>query len=280
MAASAKILLVDDDPDIHLSVGLMLRKEGYQVVSAHDGVEAMKLIYKDRPDLVILDLLMPRKDGFAVVREIREDPEYADLPILILTAVAEDTSRRRYELETGSDMQVQDYIDKRIRPQELLRRLHRLLPQPQPAEKAFQQAQPAPPKATVLLIDDDPDFVAGTKMVLEANGYRTLTALNGPEGLALARSQRPDLVLLDIIMPQQDGFMVCEKLKSDPVLCNIPVIMLTSFSERLRETSYAAVQGMMLEADDYVSKPVQPSELVKRIDAALKLRVAVPGGGP
>jgi DNA-binding response OmpR family regulator len=107
----------------------VLRAEGYNITSARDGVEAMKLIYKDRPDLVILDLLMPRKDGFAVVREIREDPEYAGLPILILTAVREEASRRRYELETGSDMDVQDYVEKRIRPAELLRRVRKLLPQ-------------------------------------------------------------------------------------------------------------------------------------------------------
>ena len=275
----AKILLVDDDPDIHVSLGTVLRAEGYSVTSARDGVEAMKLIYKDRPDLLILDLLMPRKDGFAVVREIREDPEYADLPILILTAVREETSRRRYELETGSDMDVQDYVEKRIRPAELLRRVRKLLPQPAPG------AAPAAARATVLLIDDDPDFVTGTRVTLEANGYRALTALSGAEGLALARSERPDVILLDIIMPHQDGFMVCEALKADAELAQIPVIMLTSFSERLRETSYAAIQGMMLEAEDYLDKPVRPAELVRRIEAALKARpprgeVRSAGGGP
>lgn len=267
-----KILLVDDDPDIHLSIGMMLRAEGYTVISARDGVEAMKSIYKDRPDVVILDLLMPRKDGFAVVREIREDPEYADLPILILTAVAEDASRRRYELETGSHMEVQDYVEKRIRPAELLRRLDRLLPDAVPEEKAQPTPGLAQAKATVVLIDDDPDFVAGTRVVLEANGYRTLTALNGPDGLALIRRDRPDLILLDIIMPGQDGFMVCETLKSDPELASIPVIMLTSFSERLRHTSYAAVQGLMLEADDYLDKPVRPTELVRHLQAALRVK--------
>lgn len=267
MAPGAKILLVDDDPDIHASLGTVLRAEGYHVTSARDGVEAMKLIYKDRPDLLILDLLMPRKDGFAVVREIREDPEYADLPILILTAVREEASRRRYELETGSDMDVQDYVEKRIRPAELLRRVRKLLPQPTPT------AQVAA-KATVLLIDDDPDFVAGTRVTLEANGYRTLTALTGADGLDLARKEKPDVILLDIIMPYQDGFMVCETLKADAELAKIPVIMLTSFSERLRETSYAALQGMMLEAEDYLDKPVRPSELVRRIEAVLKAKGA------
>jgi len=262
MVQGAKILLVDDDPDIHISIGKVLRAEGYNVTSARDGVEAMKVIYKDRPDLVILDLLMPRKDGFAVVREIREDPEYADLPILILTAVREEASRRRYELETGSGMDVQDYVEKRIRPAELLRRVQKLLPQPAPVAAVA-------PKATVLLIDDDPDFVAGTRVTLEANGYRALTALSGADGLTLARSEKPDLILLDIIMPHQDGFMVCETLKAEAELANIPVIMLTSFSERLRETSYAALQGMMLEAEDYLDKPVRPAELIRRIEAAL-----------
>ncbi|PKO23419.1 MAG: hypothetical protein CVU38_04195 [Chloroflexi bacterium HGW-Chloroflexi-1] len=271
MAQGAKILLVDDDPDIHISIGLVLRAEGYNVTSARDGVEALKLLYKERPDLVILDLLMPHKDGFAVVRETREDPEYADLPILILTAVVEEASRRRYELETGSGMHVQDYVEKRIRPAELLRRVRRLLP---PAEPTEAPAEQAVPKVTVLLVDDDPDFVAGTRVILEANGFRALTALNAEDGLALARSEKPDLILLDIIMPHADGFMVLEALRSEPELTDIPVIMLTGFSERLRQTSYAAIQGLMLEADDYLDKPVRPQELVRRVKAALRVKSA------
>lgn len=269
MVQGAKILLVDDDPDIHISIGMMLRAEGYNVTSARDGVEAMKLIYKDRPDLVILDLLMPRKDGFAVVRELREDPEYADLPILILTAVAEEASRRRYELETGSGMDVQDYIEKRIKPVDLLRRIRQLLEKAKPREAP---AARAAAKATVLLIDDDPDFVASTRVILEANGYQVLAALNGADGLAMARSQKPDVILLDIIMPNQDGFMVCESLKSEAELARIPVIMLTGFSERLRDTTYAALQGLMLEAEDYLDKPVRPAELLRRIEAALQAK--------
>jgi two-component system alkaline phosphatase synthesis response regulator PhoP len=139
-------------------------------------------------------------------------------------------------------------------------------------------AETAAPKATVLLIDDDPDFVAGTRVTLEANGYRVLTALSGADGLTLARSEKPDLILLDIIMPHQDGFMVCETLKAEAELAPIPVIMLTSFSERLRETSYAAIQGLMLEAEDYVDKPVRPAELIRRIEAALKAKAASSGG--
>jgi len=127
MSNGAKILLVDDDPDVRMAIGMVLEAEGYQVRTARDGVECLEMIREEVPDLLILDLLMPRKDGFAVVRELRENPKYRKLPILILTAVREDASRRRYELETGLAMDVQDYVEKRISPQELLRRVGKLV---------------------------------------------------------------------------------------------------------------------------------------------------------
>jgi len=123
--------------------------------------------------------------------------------------------------------------------------------------------------ADILLIDDDPDFVDATRLVLEEAGYEVRTALHGQEGLDLARQKTPDLIILDIIMPEQDGFMVCEALKADPELRHVPIMMLTSFAERVSETSLAVRQGMMLEAEDYVDKPVRPPELLRRIEKLL-----------
>ena len=124
-------------------------------------------------------------------------------------------------------------------------------------------------KAKILLVDDDPDFVDAIRTVLESESYNVSVAFDGDEGLAKARAERPDLILLDIIMPDMDGFSVCEQLKSDPNLSDVPVMMLTSFSERKGETSLAVTQGMMLEAEDYVDKPVQPRELLRRVKALL-----------
>lgn len=123
--------------------------------------------------------------------------------------------------------------------------------------------------ADILLIDDDPDFVDATRLVLEEAGYEVRTALHGQEGLDLARQKTPDLIILDIIMPEQDGFMVCEALKADPELRHVPIMMLTSFAERVSDTSLAVKQGMMLEAEDYVDKPVRPPELLRRIEKLL-----------
>jgi len=127
MERQPKILVVDDDPDIREAITTILSTQPYEVVEAKDGVECLERIREGVPDLLILDLLMPRKDGFAVVRELRENPKYAKLPILILTAVREDASRRRYELETGLALDVQDYVEKPIPPADLLHRVSKLL---------------------------------------------------------------------------------------------------------------------------------------------------------
>jgi CheY-like chemotaxis protein len=123
-----RILVVDDDPDIIEAITTILESmDEYDVRTARDGLECMEVVKEDPPDLIILDLLMPRMDGFAVVRELREKPHYGKLPIMILTSVREDASYRRYELETGLSMDVQDYIEKPVPPAELLRRVGKLL---------------------------------------------------------------------------------------------------------------------------------------------------------
>jgi DNA-binding response OmpR family regulator len=123
-----KILVVDDDPDILEAISMILESQGYQVVTARDGVEGLANLKAEKPDLLILDLLMPKMDGFAVCKEL-QDPrwtKYKDIPILILTSVREEASRRRYELETGLELDVDDYVEKPVSPDTLLERVERL----------------------------------------------------------------------------------------------------------------------------------------------------------
>ncbi len=125
----AKILLVDDDPDILDAVTIILQTQGHQIVTARDGIEALATLKAEKPDLMILDLLMPKMDGFALCKELK-DPrwaKYADIPIIILTSVREEASRRRYELETGMELDVDDYVEKPIAPATLLQRVEKLL---------------------------------------------------------------------------------------------------------------------------------------------------------
>ena len=124
-----KILVVDDDPDILEAISLILESQGYNVVTARDGVEGLANLKAENPDLLILDLLMPKMDGFAVCKEL-QDPrwaKYKGIPILILTSVREEASRRRYELETGRELSVDEYLEKPISPEVLIASVTKLL---------------------------------------------------------------------------------------------------------------------------------------------------------
>lgn len=129
MQSQTKILVVDDDPDILMAISAVLEAHTHIVVTACDGEEGLVKLKEERPDLMILDLLMPKMDGFAVLKEL-QDPrrsKYSNIPVLILTSVREDVSRRRYELETGLELDVEDYVEKPIDPHALVERVEKLL---------------------------------------------------------------------------------------------------------------------------------------------------------
>ena len=127
MEQQSYILIVDDDPDIREGILTILESQPYRLATASDGKKCMEMLAKETPNLVILDLLMPRMDGWGVIREMRSTPKYSQIPIMVLTTVIEDASRRRYELETGLAMEVQDYVQKPAKPADLLKRVERLL---------------------------------------------------------------------------------------------------------------------------------------------------------
>ena len=113
-----KILIVDDDPDIHEALSLILEVKGYQVISAWDGIEGLACLKAQKPDLMIMDLMMPKMDGFAMLKELQDSrwSEFRGTPILILSSIREDASRRRYELETGISLNVAGYMEKKTYP--------------------------------------------------------------------------------------------------------------------------------------------------------------------
>lgn len=125
-------------------------------------------------------------------------------------------------------------------------------------------------KPRILLVDDDADFVELAKTILASRPYEVLCAYGGEEGLRRVASDKPDLVILDVIMPLKDGFTVCHELKGNPETARIPVIMLTGFHEKVGETTLAVSQGLTLCADDYVAKPLDAAALLERVGQQLK----------
>jgi two-component system alkaline phosphatase synthesis response regulator PhoP len=123
----------------------------------------------------------------------------------------------------------------------------------------------------ILLVDDDADFVEATKIILENKSYDVAVAYDGKTGLRKVETEQPDLIILDVMMPEIDGYEVCAKLKSDPHYGHIPILLLTAVGEAISTTKYTREMGMKIEADDYIPKPVEPIELVERVEKLIRI---------
>lgn len=123
---------------------------------------------------------------------------------------------------------------------------------------------------SVLLVDDDVDFCDATELLLESKGYEVILAYDGKEGLEKVRTEKPDLVILDVMMPEMNGYDVCVVLKADPDLKKIPIILLTGVGQEMFKTHYTQHMGLMTEADDYIAKPVESQELAERVEYLLR----------
>ena len=253
MKNQPSILIVDDDPDIVEGLTALLETRPYDLATAKDGLECMERIRQAPPDLLILDMMMPRMDGFAVIKELRGDPTYVGLPIIVLTTVVEDAAYRRYELETGLAMDVQHYVEKPVRPDELLKLVSAIVDQPH-----------------ILVAEDDPDILEAVITVLESQPYTVVGARDGQQCLELARKRTPDLLILDLLMPRMDGFAVMRELQSDPATADLPILVLTTVVEDASRRRYELETGQDMKVLAYLQKPVAPEQLLKIVAGALE----------
>lgn len=128
----------------------------------------------------------------------------------------------------------------------------------------------------ILVIDDDPDLQTAVRSVLKSKSYQVVAALDGDEGLRKVVDERPDLIILDVIMPGKSGFEVCRELKTDPkyyFFSHIPVLMLTVYPDDREKMHLSMREGMTMEAEDYLHKPFDPKELLNRVEELLKKKI-------
>lgn len=126
------------------------------------------------------------------------------------------------------------------------------------------------PKAKIMVVEDNLDEAKLIKMVLEGEGYETVCAFNGIEALEKVESGKPDLIVLDIMMPEMDGFAFCSELRSSPANKDIPVVLLTAVAKRIQQSKYPLDGVMRAEAQEYLEKPIKPEELLETITKLLK----------
>jgi len=124
-------------------------------------------------------------------------------------------------------------------------------------------------KAKIMVVEDDLDEAKLIKMVLEGEGYEAVCAFNGKEALEKLESEKPDLIVLDIMMPEMDGFTFCTKLRTLPEHKDTPVVFLSAVAQHIQESKYPLDGVMRAEVDDYLEKPVKPEELLKIISGLL-----------
>lgn len=201
------VLVVDDDNTAHDLIGNMLAREGYRVVHARSGKEALERARESRPDAITLDVMMPQMSGWSVLSAIKADPELRDIPVIMVTMLNE----RGVGLSLGAT----EYLTKPVDRQRLAEILRRHC---------------APDTAgRVLVIDDDGEARAMARRNLEKIGFQVGEAENGREGLRwLDTHPRPSLILLDLLMPVMSGFEFLEKLRAEDEWRDIPVVVVTA----------------------------------------------------
>ena len=203
--AGHMILAIDDDLNAIELLRENLTDEGYNVVGVTRGAEGIELARKTRPLAIILDILMPDKDGWQVLKEIKSDPATCDIPIILLS-ILEDRDR-------GYRLGAADYLIKPFDRESIVRALARL----------------APLKGQLLVADDDPFIGNLIVQLLEEQNYQIETVGNGLATLAALERNPPDVLLLDLLMPELDGFGVLDALDQEPHADrDLPVIVMTS----------------------------------------------------
>jgi CheY-like chemotaxis protein len=243
MVEETQILIIEGDSGLAESMVLLLEHAGYHVRHTSGATEGLELARQMRPDLFLVDGAFG-----SLLAQLCADQALRRRPILILASMGEEPQ--------GPCPPLHAILEKPFKPQQLLAEVEQLLALP---------ASPGEPStATILVVDDDPDFVQIVTRILQANGYRVRTAANGADAWRQMQEETPDLVLLDIMMRTiLDGLGVSERMQEDPALQHVPILMVSSIAN----TEYAAAfpTDQYVHMDAWISKPVDPETLLKTV---------------
>jgi CheY-like chemotaxis protein len=203
LAGTSTVLVIDDEPAVRELMQRFLGRDGFRVLTAGGGEEGLRLARELSPDAIILDVLMPGMDGWAVLSALKADPELADIPVVMLTIV--DDKNLGYALGAA------DYLTKPIDRERLTAVLGK-----------YRRDRP------ILVVDDDPGLRELVRRILEREGYEVVEAENGRVALERLRESVPGVILLDLMMPELDGFDVVSAVRAHAAWREIPIIVVTA----------------------------------------------------
>ena len=201
------VLCVEDDEGVILLFRRYLSEQGYRIVGVTDSTDAVERARDLQPFAITLDVMMPEKDGWQVIQDLKSDPETSHIPVIMCTIVSDK--------EQGISLGASDYLVKPVLEEDLLAALERL----------DREAG----RHLVLVVDDQPkDRKLLRRMIEEQEGYDVVEASGGQDAVALVRGRRPHIIILDLMMPDVDGFAVLESLKANKDTRSIPIIVVTA----------------------------------------------------
>jgi signal transduction histidine kinase/CheY-like chemotaxis protein len=207
-ASGSLVLVVEDDQHAGDLLGHYLSEAGYRVAHASSGVQALALARSLKPDAITLDILLPGEDGLAILAQLKASPETKDIPVVVVSI----TEHRELGLSLGAV----EWFVKPVQRDGLIKAVRRAV-----------GVLPAGSTPSVLAVDDDPAAIELVTDLLTSQGFRVTAAHDGHQGIAAALTQRPDVIVLDLLMPGLNGFEVVRRLRDDPIGRNIPILVFT-----------------------------------------------------
>jgi signal transduction histidine kinase/DNA-binding response OmpR family regulator/HAMP domain-containing protein len=258
---SKTILLIEDSEPAIIQMEYILQENGYNVIVAKDGLQALDLLNSGQPDGIILDLMMPGIDGFEVLRKLRESSQTSVIPVLILTA--KHVTKAELEFLKGNN--VFQLIQKGdVNLIELLSTVARMVyPVPLKTEKTEKRLPQFKGKPRLLIVEDNTDNMFTVKALLDGDFY-VLEAVNGRLAVDMATKHIPHLILMDIALPEMDGIEAFNAIRNDERLKHIPVIALTA-SAMSKDREAILAHGF----DAYIAKPIEEKSFFKTINEVL-----------
>ena len=222
-------LVVEDSPQASELLKMYIESAGYSVEVARNGEEALDVAKRLHPNVITLDLMLPIKDGWQVLKELKRHPLCRHIPVIIVSILDEKG--------LGFSLGAVDYFVKPVNRVDLLQAIEKVHILPKTGERS----------PTVLVIDDDRAATDLVQLILENEGYKVLKAFHGKDGVELAVRNHPDLIILDLIMPEMSGFNVAYQIKHIPATRSIPIIVLTSMEvdQETQEQMASYVSGIM-----------------------------------
>jgi adenylate cyclase len=247
-AIRGTVLIIDDEKATHDLLERELSAEGYRVLHAGGGREGLKLVKAARPDVITLDIIMPDLDGWSVLKALKDDPELSEIPVVLVSIMG--------DRDMGFALGAADFITKPFDRDALV--------------QAVSRHRKADGSAQVLVVDDDAKSRDMLRRTLEKEGWSVAEAVNGREALSHLNRARPGLVLLDLMMPEMDGFEVLERMRSEDPWRDIPVIIVTAKDltrDEVDRLNHHVVK--ILQKGDY-----RRSDLLRDVHAMVARRVA------